>query len=148
ALLSDFRPTKTSRLETQEADTANALLGRLADSRPAERFAMIVQYVQDEVAQVLRLDARPELERGFFDLGMDSLMAVELRHRLQRSLGDAATLTSTAIFDYPTVRKLARHLADQLALLPLQPALAVAPRSNLSEPVAVVGLACRFPGAA
>jgi hypothetical protein len=46
---------------------------------------------------------------------MDSLMAVELRNRLQSQLGEAVTLASTLLFDYPTIETLARHVVEQLS---------------------------------
>ena len=51
-----------------------------------------------------------KLRQRLFDLGLDSLMAVELRNRLQRSVGQ--TLRSTVVFDYPTIEALTDHLAD------------------------------------
>jgi acyl carrier protein len=66
------------------------------------------------VATVLGLPAgqRPDPATGFFDMGMDSLMAVELRNRLARRCG--LTLASSAIFEYPTIQALAGHLVDTL----------------------------------
>ncbi|QLE45894.1 hypothetical protein FD723_36225 (plasmid) [Nostoc sp. C052] len=49
---------------------------------------------------------------GFFDLGMDSLTAVELRNRLQGSLG--YSLPATAIMDYPTIETLVNYLVQNL----------------------------------
>ena len=47
------------------------------------------------------------------ELGMDSLMAVELRNRLLGQFGSAFTITATAVFDYPTIELLAEYLAAQ-----------------------------------
>ena len=46
------------------------------------------------------------------DLGMDSLMAVELQRRLEHSMG--CSLRSTLMFDYPTVESLAAYLDARL----------------------------------
>src|SRR5262249_29513931 len=78
-------------------------------------------------------------------LGMDSLMAVELRNRLQSDL-DGITLSTAAIFDHPTVEALAEHLRDKLFVA--QPAVPT-PEDRpavAEEPIAIVGLSCRFPG--
>jgi acyl carrier protein len=52
------------------------------------------------------------LQHGFFDLGMDSLMAVELKNRLQTSLHHA--LPTTLAFDYPSVEALGEYLAKEV----------------------------------
>ena len=63
---------------------------------------------------MLRLSSEPPLTTAFFDLGMDSLMAVELRNRLNQQLGGALTVSNTAVFDHPDVTSLARHIDDAL----------------------------------
>jgi acyl transferase domain-containing protein/NADPH:quinone reductase-like Zn-dependent oxidoreductase/acyl carrier protein/SAM-dependent methyltransferase len=78
--------------------------------------------------------------RGFFELGLDSLMAVALRDRLEKHFG--RNLASSALFDYPTVDALARHIAGEVDT----PRNAVTVRDD-DDPIAIVGLACRFPGA-
>jgi len=86
--------------------------------------------VRGEVAKVLRLPPGRtiELNRGLFDLGMDSLMSVELKSRLEASLG--RPLPSTLTFNYPNVGALADYLAKEaLSLqLSLPPEPVTAPR--------------------
>jgi acyl transferase domain-containing protein len=75
--------------------------------------------VTREVAHVLGLAPGDPIGRrdGFFDLGMDSLLSMELRNRLERAL--AVALAPTVAFDFPTVEALTGHLAtDVLALVP------------------------------
>ena len=68
---------------------------------------MLMEFVSGEVAAVLGLDASQPvpLEKGLFELGMDSLMSVELKRRLERGAGRA--LPSTLTFNYPNVAALA-----------------------------------------
>jgi hypothetical protein len=51
------------------------------------------------------------LDQALFDMGMDSLMAVELKGRLERSLG--VPLPSTLTFNYPTIEALASYLLSE-----------------------------------
>lgn len=64
------------------------------------------------MASVLHTAQLPVLERGFFEMGLDSLMAVELASRLSKGLGVA--VPSSALFNYPTIRELAEHLHGAL----------------------------------
>jgi acyl transferase domain-containing protein/acyl carrier protein len=78
---------------------------------PAERKSLLIDHVRANVIEVLGFESgyRLDLEQGLFDLGMDSLTAVELKNRLQSSLG--RSLPSTLLFDYPNVQKLSDYLA-------------------------------------
>ncbi|ERN42091.1 polyketide synthase module [Rubidibacter lacunae KORDI 51-2] len=112
-----------------EGDTAIASFVQQLQQAPApEQRALLATFVRQQVAQVLGM-ADPEAidaEAGFFDLGMDSLTAVELRNRLQTGLG--ISIAATSLMDYPTLAALLEFLADRL----LQPeatveAAAIAP---------------------
>ncbi|MGC4807683.1 type I polyketide synthase [Micromonospora sp. DT233] len=85
--------------------------GRYATLPAAERERALRELVRAEAALVLAY-AGPELvdvERGFLEMGFDSLSAVELRNRLGRQTG--LTLPATLLFDHPTPAALAAHLA-------------------------------------
>ncbi|WP_461030628.1 acyl carrier protein, partial [Streptomyces sparsus] len=116
-------------------------------ARPAaERERTLLTTVRDLVAAVLGHDGPDEVElaRPFTDLGLTSLTAVELRNALSTALG--ATLPATLVFDHPTPAALARHLADDLFGTAGQGARATAVRPVDDDPIAVVGMACRYPG--
>ena len=129
-------------------------VSRLRQVPEAEREAVLVEFVRDELRAVLRLAERPDPTVGFFDLGMDSLMAVELRNRLNRALSGVCTVSGTAVFDHPDAQRLGRHLAGELGMLGeavvsapvLVPAPAPVPVEDAR--VAIVGMACRLPGGA
>ena len=93
----------------------------------------------------------PDPDRGFFDMGFDSMMAVELRNRLEKRLG--RPLPATLAFDHPTIQRMAAHLASLAGDAGPQSApaaLPAAPRADVAAPseIAIVGMACRMPGAA
>ena len=64
----------------------------------------------DAVAEVLGESGDISPDQGFFELGMDSVMAVNLKDRLESTL--AITLPATLTFEFPTPRTLARHLGQ------------------------------------
>ena len=74
-------------------------------------------HVRELVAKTLGLNEPETIELGqrLFDLGLDSLMAIELRSYLQRSLG--CNLRSTLLFDYPTLEALVDYLAVEVVNL-------------------------------
>ncbi len=123
-----------------------ALARRLAQVPAGERERVVLELVRAEVAGVLghaSAQAIPE-RRAFTELGMDSLAAVELRNRLAASTG--RTLPATLVFDHPTPAALAEHLLGEL-LDARGVAVHVAPATvALDEPVAIVGMSCRYPG--
>nr|QGA89384.1 type I polyketide synthase [Streptomyces conglobatus] len=129
---------------------AATLVQRLAALSPAERESALTELVGTHAAAVLGHASAEAVttDRAFRDLGFDSLTAVELRNRLQTAIG--VRLPATMIFDHPTPRGLVRHLLDTLlgggtdssAAAP-QPAPAAAVDD---EPIAIVGMSCRYPG--
>jgi acyl transferase domain-containing protein len=98
----------------------------------------VTRLVQAEVTRALGLDAgtRVDPRRGFFDLGMDSITATELKARLATELG--LPLAKTVVFDHPTVTELAAYLTQQLATVPT--ATVTAPADEPARP-APTGLA-------
>ena len=114
---------------------------------------VLISFLQREVQAVLRLPTAPSPTVGFFDLGMDSLMSVELRNRLNRALSGEYVVSNTAVFDYPNVASLANHLAGELGAgspqVAEEPAAAPQPKEAKTgeDAIAIVGMACRFPGA-
>ena len=97
---------------TDGAVSADDLLTQLANA-PA-REDVLVPFLQQELQAVLRLPSPPAPNVGFFDLGMDSLMAVEFRNRLNRALTGACSVSNTVVFDYPDIEVLARHLDGEI----------------------------------
>ncbi|MFD8283118.1 SDR family NAD(P)-dependent oxidoreductase [Streptomyces solisilvae] len=140
-----------------------------AVTRPTDEDVAAV--LERELRQVLRL--RPQTpvdaDRPLMELGLDSALAVELRNRLTGELG--IPLSTTVTFEHPTVADLTEHLRAggdteiyeraTPAAVPRPTARRAAPPApeptRVKEPapvdggedaVAIVGMACRFPGGA
>jgi microcystin synthetase protein McyG len=107
-LLSHVRSHSASRT----SDLMPGLKDRLLTAAAAARSAILVDLVRHEVATVLGLEsaATVSLSTSVFDLGMDSLTAVELRNRLQQVLG--RSVSTNIAFEWPTVGAMASHLAS------------------------------------
>jgi acyl transferase domain-containing protein/surfactin synthase thioesterase subunit/acyl carrier protein len=121
------------------------LRDRLAALDARERERLVIDLVRSEAALVLG-QAEPSavpVSKALQELGLDSLMAVELRNRLQKSSG--LELPATLLFDYPSVAAVAQMLVDELTDAGEE--LAAAPeREHDDEPIAIVAMSCRYPG--
>ena len=72
-------------------------------------------FIRTHVARILRLDAaQVDNNHRLMDIGVDLLMAVELRNRLNKDLGLVENLPATLIFDHPTVQAVARYLIQNI----------------------------------
>ncbi|MEA5550941.1 type I polyketide synthase [Anabaena cylindrica UHCC 0172] len=87
---------------------------QLAAATLSQRWQLLAEYIRSQVAQVVGLSSPEEisLQQGMFDMGMDSLMSVDLKNRLQKTFN--CVLPSTLTFEYPTIEALANYLAQQI----------------------------------
>ncbi len=128
-----------------------SLAARLAAVAPAEREAVVLGVIRAEVATVLGLASAEDVaaDRAFKDLGFDSLSALDLRNRLIQVTG--VRLGATLVFDHPSPAAVARLVLSQLGRLDgaARPRVAARPEARRDdEPIAIVGIACRYPGGA
>jgi acyl transferase domain-containing protein/acyl carrier protein len=141
----DAAPVVTPSGKTQ-------LVERLTNAPVQQRKKLLTDYLRDAVAEVTHVDAAEIREgSGFFDLGMDSLMAVELRRRIEEGVGKE--IPATLAMDHPRLSDAVDYLLGDVLGLGEQasaksgPALASAVTTRTDEPIAIVAVACRFPGA-
>ncbi|WP_251984799.1 type I polyketide synthase, partial [Mycobacterium tuberculosis] len=128
------------------AKSKSALAHRLHGLPEAEQHAVLLGLVRLHIATVLG-NITPEAidpDKAFQDLGFDSLTAVEMRNRLKSATG--LSLSPTLIFDYPTPNRLASYIRTELAGLPQEIKHTPAVRTTSEDPIAIVGMACRYPG--
>ncbi|MDQ2587911.1 SDR family NAD(P)-dependent oxidoreductase [Saccharothrix yanglingensis] len=97
-----------------EAMPASSIEGQLAGKDEGAQEAFLRDLVRGLVAQVLGFAGADEVEadRGFFEIGFDSLTVLELRNRIEKATGQS--VPPTAIFDHPTSSALAKYLRIQL----------------------------------
>jgi acyl transferase domain-containing protein/acyl carrier protein len=114
------------RISSNESAPPNTNKGsmreRMAAVASTDRGEFLRQYVRDGVAHILGFARAVAVEpdRGFFDMGMDSLMALALRRRIENDFD--CSLPGTVAFDYPTVNALSGLLARTFAGAQFPPA--------------------------
>jgi polyene macrolide polyketide synthase len=124
---------------------AGSLAARLAAASGAEREEIALELVRTQVAAVLGHPSGGAIDptAPFKDLGFDSLAAVELRNRLGAAAG--LQLPATLVFDYPSAEAVARFLVEEVGGTRAAKT-AVRSRPRTEEPIAIVGIGCRYPG--
>ncbi|MEM7125060.1 MAG: SDR family NAD(P)-dependent oxidoreductase [Chloroflexota bacterium] len=158
---------KEATKEPREAD--GVVIQTIRNLPVADRLDGLRDHVQQTVSHVLGMSEPAgdllETMSGFADLGMDSLMALELRRQLEEVF--QCTLPSTVAFEYPTVEALSAYLLDEVLALAETPLAdthlakgegahpahsqgaeaGVQSNARTNEGIAVISMACRFPGA-
>ncbi|OBQ19025.1 type I polyketide synthase [Anabaena sp. AL93] len=94
-----------------------ALVSQLKATLAHERRTILMEHIRAAIRNVIGLNASTRIEprQSLFDLGLDSLMAVELRNYLEKSVEHS--LRSTLLFDYPTLEALVNYLLQEVLVL-------------------------------
>ncbi|WP_217189780.1 type I polyketide synthase, partial [Streptomyces buecherae] len=152
------RPDAPRTEETTAGTGAAAeLRDRLAALTTADQETALTELITRHAVVVLGLGTAEStrVDRAFKDAGFDSLTSLALRNRLAEATG--LRLPATLVFDYPTPRVLATHLRELLVTAPHGPAAdqGAAPVATAAatdnaatddDPIAIIAMACRFPG--
>jgi acyl transferase domain-containing protein len=122
------------------------LAAQLVSLSGPERKRLALRLVRSQVAAVLGYAAAEQVDarKPFKELGFDSVLAVELRNKLQSTTG--LDLPSTLAFSNPTPHSLADFLIEQALGVAQEPASPARTAVDAEEPIAIVGMSCRLPG--
>jgi acyl transferase domain-containing protein/NADPH:quinone reductase-like Zn-dependent oxidoreductase/acyl carrier protein len=113
----DVTPRAPQRASAGTRAAAQASLAERLQAMPAgQRREALASHLRERALHVLGLDASTHVppRAPLKDIGLDSLMAVELRNALARSTGQS--LPATLLFDYPTLDALTDHFARRLGI--------------------------------
>jgi acyl transferase domain-containing protein/acyl-CoA synthetase (AMP-forming)/AMP-acid ligase II/acyl carrier protein len=129
ALLEQLMPKHFTLPPTNDPELGR----RLAELEPRLRSEQVQAHLSALVAEVVKLPAGQALDpqRGLLELGLDSLMTLELKRKLESTLG--LRLEATIVFNYPSIAKLGSELARRLT------ANAAAPSGDLGGDGSLLG---------
>lgn len=122
----------------------------LLEATPQERHEQVLtDKIKGILAQALKISDPDDIDinQGFFEMGLDSLVAVELKNTLQSKIGSAMTLSNTVAFDYPSVKQMMHYLLQGFSL---KKSTTTTPKQDSKIPdeeIAIIGLSGEFPGA-
>lgn len=104
--LNEFKHFRQKKTESE------ALIKKLQIAIPIERKDILLGHLRQLASGILGLPPDQQMSGavGFFEKGMDSIMAVEFRNQLQMDLGPTSMLQATLIFDHPNLIALSDYL--------------------------------------
>jgi natural product biosynthesis luciferase-like monooxygenase protein len=106
--------TSSSQSDNSASVASQEFLQELETLPPKAKLQRLIAYVQTQAAAVMGIPpaASLDIQRGLFEMGMDSLMALELKNCLESSLGQP--IPAVAAFEHPTVAALSAYLAAEV----------------------------------
>ena len=132
-------------------ESNSILLSKINEAKETEKLSIIEDYITTKVQHVLGLDAgNLDRERGFAEMGLDSMMVIELKNTIQTDL--QIEVSTNALFNYANVKELSQYLLEQFskdeASSISNDDTSVKQKANHSDdsPIAIVGVGLRFPG--
>ncbi|MEU5425063.1 SDR family NAD(P)-dependent oxidoreductase [Streptomyces olivoreticuli] len=135
------------RARAEGSGRGAGLAARIAGLAESERRRVVLDVVRGHASEVLGYGPGQSVgvDTPFKGLGFDSLTAVELRNRLDAATG--LRLPASLVFDHPTPKRIAEYLTRELAdQVEERPVVVAATSVASDDPIAIVGMACRYPG--
>ncbi len=116
AVLSHFVSTGDQNAENGPAEKPELVI-RLEEADSEERLKILTEYLRQRTVNVLGLDEDYPLDpkKPLSEMGLDSLMAIEMKNALDRGVGKK--LPATMVFNYPTIEALAGYLLTDVLKL-------------------------------
>jgi acyl transferase domain-containing protein/acyl carrier protein len=146
-------------LEAEKNKTGTPELSRLSAAPGEKRKELLVHLIHASIKKISRQTIVPpdDPDVGFFAMGLNSTMVIQLKSELEKKL--QLSLANTVVFDYPNTGELMAHLNERLfnhrgEVVEEGPAKVdtrsvSGPRpSAANDPIAIIGMGCRFPGRA
>ena len=116
-LLSTLLSIPEQEQASKKSSKEDGIREYLLNAVPEEQDELLRKYVQEQVARALRMpSSKIGADQALGTLGLESLMAIELRNRLEADL--KLKLSATLIWNYPTINQLTTYLAGKLNLVP------------------------------
>ncbi|MDB9401366.1 type I polyketide synthase [Microcystis aeruginosa CS-567/02-A1] len=84
----------------------------IEEQPPGERREHLFAYIGKQVATILGIKQMPDPDQGFLAMGIDSLLSIELKNRLEKGL--EVSLPASLIFDFPNITRLVDYLVEQV----------------------------------
>jgi acyl transferase domain-containing protein/NADPH:quinone reductase-like Zn-dependent oxidoreductase/NAD(P)-dependent dehydrogenase (short-subunit alcohol dehydrogenase family)/acyl carrier protein len=130
-----------NKIQPQKTALVEKLLSLSKDARQKQLVVLVSEAVQEALA----LEHSPPKTEGFFDLGMDSLMSVDMGKKIQQRLG--IELKPTAAFDYPNIEAMADYLEALLTSdVDVTKHRVISCSEKSHDSIAIIGMSCHFPG--
>ncbi|WP_169739369.1 SDR family NAD(P)-dependent oxidoreductase [Vibrio rhizosphaerae] len=148
--------------DNREKEHADQFVQDLLQMDEAQRQRQVENYLQGTLVKLLKQHGNIEHQTSLFELGLDSLLAIDLRSLLENQFRQK--FESTLLYDYPTIHSLTEfllqcvsdnhgqqktpftHHAETLSSDPATKTADVELQGD--DAIAVVGMSCRFPGGA
>ncbi|MFC9293567.1 SDR family NAD(P)-dependent oxidoreductase [Streptomyces sp. NPDC057011] len=147
-LLKGLVPARVRRAAQagRDAGQGSAWARQIAALPEDKRKEAVLDLVRAKAAAVLGHAGAAAVapDRAFSDIGFDSMSSVELRNQLTRATG--VKLPATLVFDHPAPSALAAYLLTRVVAEEAPAAAVTRRRVRADEPMAIVGMACRYPG--